>query len=470
MAEIKFGTDGWRAIIAEDFTTANVARVAAAAASWILGKKDKAPSVVIGHDCRFGGDMFAGLTARVMAMNGIKAYLAEGFVSTPMISLGTVKLGASAGVIITASHNPPSYNGFKIKDAYGGPALEGSIAEVESLIREEPVFPVKSLDDLMKSGMVESVNLEQMYLDHVEAHFDLELIRSAGIGIAYDAMYGSGQNVMRRLLPQASLLRCEYNPSFMGQAPEPIDRNLSALQTLLKSESNLVFGLATDGDADRLGLYDEDGTFVDSHRIILLLIHYLHKHKGLVGKVVVTFSTSDKIRRLCEAYHLPYLVTKVGFKYICGHMVKDDILVGGEESGGIAVKGHIPERDGIWDGLELLEFMAATGKSLKELLDEIYLIVGNFSCDRRDLHVTEKVKQAVLEKCGNGGFPTFGAYQVRATETTDGFKFRLDDDRWLMIRASGTEPLIRVYAEAATEEELKKILDSATETILMEKP
>jgi phosphomannomutase len=461
---IKFGTDGWRAIIASDYTVYNVKRVAEATALW-LKKNYPQPKVIVGHDCRFGGDLFAGTTAQVMCMHGIKTYLAEGFVSTPMVSMGARNFGCGIGVVITASHNPPSYNGFKLKSEYGGPSSPKIIAEVEGMIRDEAPEQMVSLEAYEAGGLLEYVDLESMYVQTVKKNFDLEAINNT-VMIAYDAMYGAGQNVIPKVLKNPILLHCDYNPSFKGTPPEPLDRNLGELASLIKNSPHNVCGLATDGDADRIGMYDEDGNFVDAHHIILLLTHYLHKYKKMNGKVVVAFSVSDKVRQLCLKYNLPYEVTKIGFKYISEKMVTEDVLVGGEESGGIAVKGHIPERDGIWDGLILMEFMAKTGKSMKEIIQEVYDVVGTFSFDRLDLHLEEALKQQIIQHCKSGFYKSFGSYTVEKVEDLDGFKFHFGDGSWIMIRASGTEPLLRVYGEAATKQQVADMLQTARKTLI----
>jgi len=465
MTKIKFGTDGWRAIIAQDFTTDNVARVAEATAKWILSREDS-HSAVIGHDCRFGGSLFADVAAKVLANHGVKVFLADNFVSTPMISLGAAKLRASAGIVITASHNPPSYNGFKLKDGYGGPALPASIEEVESLIPEQVAIPETTLGEFIDRGLIEMVDLEEMYFKAIYQSFDLDAIKNSGIGLAYDAMFGAGQNIMQRILPEATFLHCEINPSFKGTAPEPLHKNLGELSKLIRQSSGLDLGLATDGDADRLGMYNAEGEFIDAHHIILLLVHYLHKYKGLSGKVVVAFSVTEKIKKLCAHYKIPIEITKVGFKHITGHMISEDVLLGGEESGGIAIKGHIPERDGIWDGLTLLEFMAKSGKSIDELVKEVYEIVGPFSYNRSDLRLEEEQKGRVIENCRNGVYTAFGSFNVLEVSDIDGYKFLLENENWVMIRPSGTEPLLRVYAEGRTDEEVKELLKAAERTLL----
>jgi phosphomannomutase len=466
MVKIKFGTDGWRAIIADEFTVDNVKRVADATANWLLSIKEK-PSVVVGNDCRFAGKLFSSTVAQVMAYHGIKVYLAENeFVSTPMISLGTVKLQAQQGIIITASHNPASYNGYKLKGAYGGPTTPKDIEKVESLIPESVAYELKSIDEYKAHGLIEYVDLEDMYCRHAEAGFDLDAIRNAGMDFAYDAMFGAGQNVIKRLLPDVTRLHCEYNPGFEGQAPEPIHKNLTEFSDMIKVSGDIASGLATDGDADRIGLYDEKGNFVDSHHIILLLIHYLHKTKGLSGKVIYTFSCTQKIKKLCEIYGLEYNKKKIGFKYICEDMVTQDVLVGGEESGGIAIKGHIPERDGIWVGLTIWENMVKTRKSLNDLIQEVYDIVGSFAVERSDLHLSEAKKQNIISICKAGAYKTFGNMKIERVEDLDGFKFHLGNEEWVMIRPSGTEPVLRVYAEAATSKRAFDILKATEEEIM----
>jgi phosphomannomutase len=465
MSAIKFGTDGWRAIIADEYTVENVKRVAIGTALFM--QKHGLDKLVIGHDCRFGGEMFAETTARVLGAHGIKVHLAKGIVTTPMVSLGIVKTKSDLGVVITASHNPPSYNGYKLKSHFGGPSSPADISAVESLIPAHAnIASLPTLEAMHEDGLLNYIDLEAIYLDHVRHHFDMEGIKAANIHMAYDAMYGAGQRAVAKLFPDALLLHCEENPSFMGQAPEPLDRNLKELAATLKSRNDIDMGLANDGDADRIGLYDAEGNFVDSHHILLLLMYYLHKYKGMSGKVAVSFSATNKLEQMAKLFGLPYEVTKIGFKYIAEIMTQEDVLIGGEESGGIAVKGHIPERDGIWSGLLVFEFMAKTGKTLKQLIEEVYALVGPFSFERDDLHITEAEKQAVIKRCQEGGFTSFGPYKVQRVEDLDGFKYFLDGEDWLMIRASGTEPVLRVYAQAPTAQAVRTLLDAARKEML----
>ena len=466
MTKIKFGTDGWRAIIAKEYTADNVARVSIAVADW-LTENNKASSVVIGHDCRFAGELFAETAAKVLASKGVLVKLAKGFVSTPMVSLGVVNEKASLGVVITASHNPPSYNGYKLKGDFGGPLLPDDITAVENRIpaSNSVDYNAISMDDLVAEGKVIYVDLEDAYCKHAENNFDLEAINNSELNFAYDAMFGAGMNAVKRLLPNATLLHCDDNPGFLGTAPEPIHRNLQEFSDLMKN-NKLHCGLATDGDADRIGLYDSKGNFIDSHHIILLLIHYMVKYKGMKGKIVTAFSCSVKVEQICKHYGLEQETVQIGFKHIAGKMITEDVLLGGEESGGIATKGHIPERDGIWMGLILFEFMAKSGKSLEDLIVEVYEIVGEFAFERIDLQIDNDTKLRIIEDCKAGKFTQFGKYKVERIETTDGFKFFFDADTWLMIRPSGTEPVLRTYAEASTQEKVFDILADAKATIL----
>ncbi len=467
--EIKFGTDGWRAVIAKEFTVENVARVSEAVAQWLLKKKEN-PAVIIGHDCRFAGELFTETAAKVLARNNIKVYMADGFVSTPMISLGVLKYKCDLGIVITASHNPPEYNGYKLKGSYGGPLLEKEIHEVEELIPEKYSFNFHevTLEELVKKGILEITDLETYYCNYLEEKFDLDAIRNSDLQFAFDAMYGSGQNVVRRLFPDVTLLHCERQPLFDGIPPEPLHRNLQEFSEIIKLAENIDCGLAVDGDADRIALYDHEGNYVDSHHTMLLLIHYLYHYKKLTGKIATGFSSTVKINRLCEHYNLPLEVVKIGFKHICELMLKEDILMGGEESGGIAVAGHIPERDGIYNGLIIWEAMVKTGKSLRELIQEIYDITGGFAFERRDLRISQEDKDRIVKNCENNTYKSFGPYKVEKVETLDGFKYYFNDHEWLMIRPSGTEPVLRTYAESSTQEKAFEILQYGYDTIMKE--
>ncbi len=465
---IKFGTDGWRAIIGEQYTVDNVRRVSAAVATWLKNQQPSNPSIIIGHDCRFNGDLFMDAAVKTFLASGIKVFMAEGFVSTPMVSLGANKHKADLGVVITASHNPPSYNGYKLKASYGGPLAPEKVQEIQDIIEPKPTVEINAinLEVHRANGKLQIIDLEKEYIDRLKERFDLESIRNSGLNLAFDAMYGAGQNVLKQLFPDMHFLHCDHNPGFKGQAPEPIAKNLQELERFIKERGDIHCALATDGDADRIGLYNGKGEFVDSHHIILLLIHYLVKYEGLNGKVVTAFSCTPRIAKMCAHYGLAHETVKIGFKYVAGKMVTEDVLLGGEESGGIATKDHIPERDGIWMGLIIWEFMAKSGKTLDELIAEVYEIVGEFKFERSDLHIDEAVKQEIVKNCQNGVYTAFGKYSVERIETIDGFKFFFPSERWVMIRPSGTEPVLRVYAEAPDLKEVREILKVTEETIV----
>lgn len=465
MADIRFGTDGWRAIIADGYTFENLARVVWGTAEWLKTISEQ-PTVMIGYDTRFQGRAFAEHAATVFATCDIQVFLSHRFVSTPMVSLATHKRQVDAGIVITASHNPASYSGFKVRAHYGGPALPDMIAEIEKRVPGTVPDSFGTFDQHLEAGKIKYFDMEAVYLNHVREVFDLKAMRKSGLQIGYDAMFGAGQAIFPKILPQAKTLHCEINPSFRNTPPEPIARNLEEFLAFAKAES-LDIGIATDGDADRIGLVGPDGEFIDAHHVILLLIYYFAGHKGMKGKIVTTFSCSDKIRRLCAHYGLPHEVTPIGFKHICGIMLEESVLVGGGEPGGIAVTGHVPERDGIFVGLTLLEFMCHTGKSLLMLISEVHELVGSFAYERKDLRVSAIHKVAIIQACEERTVKCFGTYQIGEIETLDGFKFYLPDypETWLMIRSSGTEPVLRVYCEGPSSEIVSNILAQTIETL-----
>ncbi|MCX8142757.1 MAG: phosphoglucomutase/phosphomannomutase family protein [Bacteroidia bacterium] len=467
MTKIKFGTDGWRAIIADDFTVENVARVTEGVAKWLLKHFTK-PSVVVGYDCRFGGKLFTETIAKVLVHHHIKVIMDKQFVSTPMISLATLKNNASLGIIITASHNPPEYNGYKLKGKYGGPLLPEKIEEVEALIPDtiKTDYKYTSLKNAEDKGLLVYQNFEDLYYNHVTQHFDLNAIKNSGLKFAYDSMYGAGQNIMYRLFPYIVHLHKQYNPSFYGQAPEPILRNLQEFQKFIQKHGHINCGLCTDGDADRIGLFDSKGNFVDSHHIILLLIKYLAEVKKYKGKIVTATSTTPRVHKLAKHLGLEVITVPIGFKHIAKYMITDDVLLGGEESGGIAIKGHIPERDGIWMGLTIWEYMAKSQKTLEELIQDVYKITGKFAYYRYDLHIDEDLKQRIISNCKAGKYTSFGKYKVVAVDTLDGYKYYLNNEQWVMLRASGTEPLLRIYGESDTHQHVIELLDTVKEIVL----
>jgi len=458
--DIKFGTDGWRAIIGDTYTFANVERVAAATAVWLKKAGGADPKVVIGYDTRFEGDAFSLAAARVLAGMGVRVYLSDAFTTTPAVSWATKALGCTAGVVITASHNPPAYSGYKLKASFGGPATPDQIAAVEKEIKPERPNIIQSAEALLSSGQIERIDLNSRYLDAISKLIDLDAIRSSGLQIAYDAMFGSGQGMITRLLSadQVATLHHDHNPGFHGQAPEPIERNLGALSRYIQKHGCDV-GLATDGDADRIGLYDEHGVFVDAHRIMALLFRFLVEERKLRGTVVKSFAATDLLDKMGAAYGLDVETTKIGFKYIASRMVEGNVLVGGEESGGIAVTGHIPERDGIYAGLLMVEMMVKTGKSLSKLVDELMERFGQHHAFRRDLRLSQEVKDSFMRRLEEKGLEQVAGQKITSVDDLDGLKFRTENGGWVMIRPSGTEPVLRVYSEADSPEGAEALVD-----------
>ncbi|MFN8330678.1 MAG: phosphoglucomutase/phosphomannomutase family protein [Saprospiraceae bacterium] len=463
MKSIKFGTDGWRAMIAEDYTVSNVRRIASGTAIWM--KQKGMASAVIGHDCRFGGRMFLEETAKTLAAHGIVVLAAQGFVSTPMVSLGVIRHAAGLGVVITASHNPPSYNGFKLKSSYGGPTIPSDIAEVESLIPDDFVLPEVSYETYCQQGLISHVDLEAEYLDHVARHFDLSRLQ-AFRGIAYDAMYGAGQRIMQQILPQLKAFHCEYNPGFGHTPPEPITRNLSEIMQFLAAHPGQSIGIANDGDADRIAMMDDRGRMVDSHHILLLLVQYLHVHKKMSGKIVVSFSVTNKLKKLADHYGLETIVTKIGFKYIAEYMICEDVLVAGEESGGLAIKDIFRARRRMDRTHHSRIYSRHRQDAPATFIDEVYDIVGAFSYDRHDLHLTASDKDKVQHRLSQQRIASFGPYEVRNYENLDGDKYYLDNDAWIMYRLSGTEPVLRIYAQGQHEEEVNNLLQCARAAVM----
>lgn len=459
--KIKFGTDGWRAIIARDFTVENVTRVGEGIANWL--KEEVDPKVVIGFDTRFGGILFTNSLAIVLLRRGIKVFLDTQFVTTPMISYATKSLKCDLGIIFTASHNPPNYNGLKIKASYGGPADDGLVNEIVGLIPENIEMP--SDEDFMKLNShsnLNLVNLETLYFNNLNKRFKIESLLKYQQNFVFDAMNGSIQDFIQKLFPDMKMVRVDPDPTFKGTSPEPIEKNLEPLKLALK-KGDFELGLAVDGDADRIGLMDRNGKVIDAHHIMLILIWYLNKYKGQTGKVVTGFSSTQKIKSLCKKLGLDLEIVKIGFKHSAAVMLKEDVLVAGEEAGGMATKGHIPERDGLWNILLIMEMLIENNISIEKVSKDIEDEVGKFDYVRSDLHIERSKIDEVIDELSNELPTEIGGRKIAYTETLDGFKFYFNDDEWLMIRASGTEPLLRVYAESTNKTKAGKLVELGIE-------
>lgn len=463
---VKFGTDGWRAVISEEFTFDNLRLVAQAIADFVWEEGGAEPSVVIGFDTRFLSDRYAAEVARVMAANGVRALLARADTPTPAISYAVYHRQATAGVMITASHNPPRYNGVKLKASYGGSASVAQHRRVEAFLEGNVaagrVPRLMSMEEAIRTERVVKFDPAWAYYEHLGTLVDLDIIHAGELRVVHDAMYGAGRRTISEVLMRTRTdvrnLRDEMNPGFGGIHPEPIERHLSLLASVMKN-SNRHAGLATDGDADRIGAMDVNGQFVDPHRIFGLILRYLLEKRGLRGRVVRTVSTTRMIDRIAGEFGLPVVETPVGFNHISDLMIGDDVVMGGEESGGMSIHGHIPEGDGVLMGLLLLEVMADAHKPLHVLVDELLGMYGPAQYARTDLKLSRPVVKAELtRKLVDSAPDRISGVAVEEVRTSDGIKYYLGDGSWLLIRPSGTEPVLRVYAEAPSDERVRALL------------
>lgn len=458
---IKFGTDGWRGLIARDFTFENIQYVALATCYYLNKYLNPPHSAVIGYDTRFLSQQFAEEVARVFAENGVKIYLSRSIASTPQTSYNCKLYNASIGVMITASHNPPEYNGFKLKANYGGPAAPELVAQVEKEIPEilatKPDIKLQPLEHYINNETIIYADFKENYLNYLHEKFDFQKIRKSGIKILFDPMYGAGINTLGYILPYIDEIHSIYNPSF-GEIdhPEPIENMLGELKG--KTSTGFDVGLASDGDADRLGMVDEQGNFVDAHKIYMIILNYLYKFKNLRGKIVKTVSLTSMVDKYAKKYNIELVETPVGFKYAAELMAKGGVLIGGEESGGLSTILHIPERDGIFNGLLIIDEMIERKMKLSELVNELNEEFGNHIFKRIDVRMSEEEKARTLAMASNSP-KKLGNQKVIDINTRDGFKF-ITDSGWLLIRPSGTEPLVRFYAEAETQENVNEILEA----------
>ena len=464
---IRFGTDGWRAVISDTFTFANLRLVAQAIADYVLEEADGQPEVVIGFDTRFLSDRYATEVARVLAGNGIVAHLTRADTPTPAISYTVVHKKATAGVMITASHNAPRYNGLKLKAAFGGAALPEQSERIEAyMARNQKIARGPNVMDYqtaMDQGLIQLFDPAWAYYEHLSHMVDLDAISASELRVVTDAMYGSGRKCIADMLARTRCrvyqIRGEMNPGFGGIHPEPVAHYLSALAAAIQAQ-HADLGLATDGDGDRIGAMDAHGNFVDPHHIFALALRHLVEERGWNGSVVRTVSTTRMVDRLASRYGLPLVETPVGFNHIAGHMLKEDVLIGGEESGGISVKGHIPEGDGVLMGLLLLEIVAAADAPLHELAANLQADVGPAHYARHDMPLRSPVaKEEMVARLTNDAPDTLAGEKVVEVLTLDGVKYMLADDSWLLIRPSGTEPVLRVYAEARSPEGVQSLLE-----------
>ncbi len=471
LGAVKFGTDGWRGIIADDFTYENVRIAARAIAHHVLAEERPEAGVCIGYDTRFGSRSFARLVAEVISQAGIPVFLADKVTPTPELSYAVRDRGAAGGVMITSSHNPAEWNGVKYKAYYGGSGKPSIIASIERRL----YLPLPSA---AKPGAIQEVDFAPPYLAALKSFVDLPAIKASGFRFLIDSMYGAGQGYVAGIFEEAGIpyvaIRNEVNPAFPGINPEPILPHIRLSQRKVVQEG-CDAGLITDGDADRIGAVDEHGNVVDAHKIFAILLQWLLTRKGWPGDVTRAFNTTKMLDRIAAKFGRTLHEHGIGFKYVCDLMLEKDILIGGEESGGVGISRHLPERDGLLNSLLLANVMADEGKTLGQLVAALQAEYGEHQYGRIDMHITEDLKREAIRRAGSG-MTEFAGWRVLRTETVDGIKFFLEEsscvgkanaaETWLLLRASGTEPLLRVYCESCSEASVEAIL-AAAETFVL---
>jgi alpha-D-glucose phosphate-specific phosphoglucomutase len=467
--QIKFGTDGWRGIVADDYTYENVRLACAAIAAYVLKNEDAAKGVVIGYDTRFASRRFAELAAETIAAAGIPVRLADDYTPTPALSYAVKHFGSAGGVVITSSHNPWNWNGVKYKASYGGSATPAIINSIESELKAG-VKPKAH-----KPAAISETDFKKPYVEAITRFVDLDRIAKACFKFAIDVMHGAGRGMLSGIFRQRGIefveIRADANPLFPGINPEPIEPHVRALQEAVVREKCHA-GFANDGDADRIGAVDEHGGYVDSHKIYSVLLRWLLERKQWPGEVVRAFNTTRMLDRIAARHGRKLHECGIGFKFICDLMLERDILVGGEESGGIGITRHLPERDGILNALLLAAVMAEEGKTLAQLVAELQRDFGAHYYGRRDMHIADDLKKSAIARASNG-LRSMGRYKVERTSDLDGIKLYLDAprdnngaDAWVLLRASGTEPLLRVYCEASSPQLVEEILADAEGFVL----
>jgi len=463
MGDIRFGTDGWRGRIGEAYTFDNVRRCAQGFASYMVAEGQAGSRIVVGYDKRFASEHFAAAVAEVLAGNGFQVLLTESATPTPVISYSVVAQEAAGAVNITASHNPPWDNGFKVRDEHGGAIAPDGLSEIERRIPEVSDVVRLSLEEGLAKGAISYFDPAPAYLAQIARLIDVQPIRDAGLTIVVDAMWGNGAGWFPRILGGGKTkvveIHAERNPLFPGMArPEPIPPNVDAGLALVR-EIGADVAIINDGDADRVGVGDEHGSFINQLQVYALLALYFLEVRGERGAIVKTLSTTSMLEKLGQIFDVPVYQTGVGFKYVAPKMIETDALIGGEESGGYAFRNHVPERDGILAGLYVLDMMVRLGKTPSQLIQHLFDQVGAHYYDRVDTRFAADQREATRQRILDANPATIGGLKVMGLDTTDGFKFSLADGGWLLIRFSGTEPVLRVYCETTEEHRVQQILD-----------
>ncbi|MBN1572910.1 MAG: phosphoglucomutase/phosphomannomutase family protein [Deltaproteobacteria bacterium] len=469
---IKFGTSGWRGVIADDYTGFNVRCVAQAIAEYVIREKEEKEGLIVGYDSRFLGERFAEYAARVVVGNGVRVLFSREAVPTPTIAFGIVSGKAAGAINITASHNPYDYNGIKYSPKWGGPALPETTKWIEDRANEvvgTGKFKEMAEEEARSKGLWTDVDLRPDYLDELNRKIDFAVIKKWGKKVAYDPLFATGKGYLDRALSEngidTAVIHNEVDPYFGGGGPDPSEEKLNELSRLVKNDKKISLGLATDGDADRFGILDFDGTFIEPNYIIALLLDYLIRVRKFEGGVARTVATTHLIDAVSKYHGVKCYETPVGFKYIGEYISGGEVVGGGEESAGFSIKGHLPEKDGILACLLTLEMVARENKSIKELLDELYKRVGTFKTRRVNLMLTEALDLAFPEKMKTDP-KDFADIKIKEKNTIDGTKYILEDGSWILFRKSGTEPVVRIYAEAEDDKELERIIESGKKFIL----
>ena len=462
---IQFGTDGWRALMSEEFTVENVKICAQAVCNFMSDRGMGQNGLIIGYDTRLNSEIFAKTVAEVATGNQIPVVLCEKPCPTPVLSYNLVLRECGAGVVITASHNSKEWNGFKFKPSYGGSASPEITSEIETYIsdiedsEQIPTMPIASAE---KIGLLEKIDPEPTYLNHIAELVNLTRIRNAGLNIAVDSMHGAGSKYFTKLIEGGTSrvveIRDEYNPNFPNMIqPEPIEKNLKPLKDFIEG-SNFDVGLATDGDGDRLGLLDENGNYISTLQTFALICKHLLENLEMKGPIIKSITMTNVINKLGELHEVDVIDTPVGFKYLGPVMMEENAIAAGEESGGYGFNGHIPERDGLLSGLMILDLMSITQLNPSDLLEELEDLVGVYHYDRHDIEFEEQDREVKLLQIADAKFESVGGLKVVSTDNRDGLKLNLEENAWALIRISGTEPLIRIYSEASTADQVEKII------------
>jgi len=469
--KIKFGTSGWRGVIAADFTFSRVRAVTQAIADHLVAQGLKDKGVVIGYDTRFLSERFAAESVRVFAANGIRSFLSNRDVPTPAVAFEIIRRKAAGGINFTASHNPPEYNGLKFSAAWGGPALPETTKDIEvraNALIDKNSIALLSLAEAKQKGMVDDVDLRKAYLDDLRKKIDFEPIKKAKLKIAIDLLYGTGRDYLDSALRDAgcavTIVHGHRDPLFGGRSPEPSEENLAELSETMK-KGRFDLGLAVDGDADRFGIMDPDGTYINPNQVLALVLDYLCRTRGWKGGAARSIATTHLIDAVAKKHGIEVYETGVGFKFIGDLLVQGKIIFGGEESAGMTIKDHVPEKDGILACLLVAEMVSSERKTLKDMLKRLYKEVGVILNDRVNIRLTEANHAAVYARLSQP-LNEFGGLRVKGKKTTaDGTKYMLEDDSWVLMRASGTEPVVRVYVESSSEEQIKELMEAGKKFI-----